>query len=69
MLQISFVRCTDGAVEGWIKPYPDPTSGELTHTEFTGLIVRDTLRGRFVAVVEKTGKRSNGTWTVVRTRK
>ena len=69
VLQISFVRCTDGEVDGWIKPYPDPDSGELTHTEFTGLIVRDTLRGRFVAVGEGTGKRRSGTWTAVRIKK
>ena len=69
VLQISFVRCTDGEVNGSITPYPDPDSGGLTRTEFTGHLARDTLRGKFVAVVEKTGKRTGGTWTAVRTKK
>jgi len=69
VLQISFVRCTDGEVDGWIKPYPDPDSGELTYTDFTGVIVGDSLKGTFVSRVENIGKRSSGTWAVVRTKR
>lgn len=69
VLQISFVRCTDGEVDGWIRPYQDPDSGQLTYTDFTGVIVGDSLKGRFESRVENTGKRTSGTWTVVRTRK
>jgi hypothetical protein len=68
LLRISFVRCDVDAVSGWMKPYPDPETGELTYTEFTGVIQRDTLRGRYVAVVEVTGRKTTGTWTVVRRR-
>ena len=66
VLQISFVRCDVDEVSGWMKPFPDPETGELTYTEFTGHIRRDTLRGRYVALVETTGRRTTGTWTVVR---
>ena len=69
VLQISFVRCTDGEVDGWIKPYPDPDTGHLTYTDFTGVIVGDSLKGTFVSRVESGGKRSSGTWAVARVRK
>ena len=66
VLQISFVRCDVDEVSGWMKPYPDPESGELTYTEFTGSLRGDTLRGRYEGFVKTTGKRTGGTWTVVR---
>jgi hypothetical protein len=66
VLQISFVRCDVDEVSGWMKPYPDPETGELTYTEFTGSIRRDTLRGRYEAFVKTTGKRTTGTWTVAK---
>lgn len=67
VLQISFVRCSAGEVDGWIRPYPDPDSGELTYTDFTGVIAGDSLRGTFASRLEKTGTRWHGTWAVVRT--
>ena len=72
VLQISFVRCTDGEVNGWMKPYTDPDSGELIYTDFTGYITGaagDTLKGTYVSRVEKIGKRTGGTWIVVRVRR
>ena len=66
VLQISFVRCDVDEVTGWMNPYRDPETGELTYTEFTGFIRRDTLRGRYEAYVKTTGRRTTGTWTVVR---
>jgi hypothetical protein len=66
VLQISFVRCDVDEVSGWMKPYADPETGELTYTEFTGSIRRDTLKGRYEAYVKSTGRRTTGTWTVVR---
>ena len=66
VLQISFVRCDVGEVSGLMKPYPDPVTGELTFTEFVGYIQGDTLKGKYVAFVEVTGKQTGGTWTVVR---
>ena len=36
VLQISFVRCDRDEVSGWMKPYPDPETGGLTRTDFTG---------------------------------
>ena len=66
VLRISFVRCDVDEVSGWMQPYLDPETGELTSAEFTGSIRRDTLRGRYVAIGEATKKRTTGTWTVVR---
>lgn len=66
VLQISFVRCDRDEVSGWMKPYPDPETGELTYTDFTGYIKGDSLKGTYVAFVEKTGKRTGGTWSAVR---
>ena len=69
VLEISFVRCTDGEVDGWIKPYRNPDTGELTHTEFTGVIVGDSLKGTFVTRGQNASKGTSGTWAVVRTRR
>ena len=67
VLQISFVRCDRDEVSGWMKPYLDPDTGQLTHTDFTGSITGDTLKGTYVAFVETTRQRtSSGTWTVRR---
>lgn len=66
VVQISFVRCSDGEVTGWMVPYPDPETGELTYTEFTGHLDGDTLKGTFVSRVDKIGRRAEGTWSVVR---
>ena len=66
VLRISFVRCDVDEVSGWMQPYTDPESGELTHAEFTGYIRHDTLRGRYVALGETSKKRTTGTWTVIR---
>ncbi len=66
VLQISFVRCTDSEVDGWVKPYADPDTGYLTYTDFTGVIAGDSLKGTFVSRVENTGRRSSGTWAVAR---
>jgi hypothetical protein len=68
LLQISFVRCEGGQVTGWIIPYPDPDTGEKTYTSFTGSLKADTLAGTFVAHAEQSGKRSTGTWRVVRSK-
>jgi hypothetical protein len=69
LLQISFVRCDRDEVSGFMKPYVDPETGELTHTDFVGYIVGDTLKGTYVAYVERIGRRTGGSWTVVRVRR
>jgi len=66
VLSISFVRCEGNEVSGWLDPYPDPESGDHTYTTFTGIISGDELRGTYVSWVEKTGRRTEGTWSARR---
>lgn len=69
VLQISFVRCDRDEVSGFMKPYVDPETGELTYTDFVGYISGDTLRGTYVAFVETARRRTGGSWMVVRVRR
>jgi hypothetical protein len=68
VLRINLVRCDRDEVSGWMKPYLDPDTGELMYTDFEGLIRGDTLSGTYVAYGEASGRRSSGTWSVIRKR-
>ena len=52
-LPISFVRATDGRVEGRLAPYRDPDCGCLLTTSFIGrLIDASTFEGTFTSIAE-----------------
>ena len=68
-LTISFVRCTDGGVSGRLDPYRDPVCGCLLLTTFSGQITADTIAGTFVTTHQDMGRKVEGQWRAVRTRK
>jgi hypothetical protein len=66
LLQLSFVRCEGNEVTGWIKPYPDPDTGERVSTTFEGVLEGDRIAGTFVSRLELSGRQTSGTWEVRR---
>lgn len=66
-LPISFVRATDGRVEGRLAPYRDPDCGCLLSTSFVGrLINATTFEGTFTSIHGETGRLVRGWWRVTR---
>lgn len=65
-LTIRFVRISGDSVRGRLDPYPDPESGEMVVTTFTGWL-RDvkTFAGTFVTTASD-GGRQGGRWKVTR---
>ena len=66
VLRVSFVRCEDDEVSGWLDPYPDPDTGEKVFTTFEGFLKGDRLEGTFVSYTELSGRRSTGKWSAIR---
>ena len=65
-LQISFVRCADGEITGVMKPYTDPVTGDVIHTEFIGWLDGNKLSGTFASWTEGSHRRTGGTWSATR---
>lgn len=65
-LTIRFVRISGDTVRGRLEPYPDPETGELLVTTFTGWL-RDvrTFAGTFVTTAGN-GAQQGGRWKVTR---
>jgi hypothetical protein len=66
-LPISFIRASDGLVEGRLAPYRDPDCGCLLTTSFSGrLIDGNTFEGTFTSKHGETGRVVRGWWRVTR---
>lgn len=66
VLRISFLRCDEGQVTGWLDPYDDPETGEQIHTTFEGRLKGNELRGTFSTFYPGSPQVLGGTWWVKR---
>jgi hypothetical protein len=66
LLRISFVRCEEGKVTGWLEPYQDPNTGETIRTMFEGSLRNDEFRGSFWSAYPGETYVLSGSWSVKR---
>jgi hypothetical protein len=66
VLVISFVRAADDVVSGRLDPYPDPGSGAMITTTFSGRMAGDTIEGTYESLSSASNTPVRGTWKVKR---
>lgn len=65
-LRIAFVRSEGERVTGTLEPYPDPVTGEVLHTRFTGRLRGDEIKGTYSSLATVSGRLVTGDWSVKR---
>lgn len=68
LLGIHFVRCRGTRVQGTVEAYRDPETGHPLVTTFHGEMVGDSIGGSFSTYDQASGRRTGGTWYVLRRR-
>ena len=66
VLTISFVRAADDVVSGRLDPDPDPNSGAMITTTFSGRMAGDTIEGTYESLSSAANTPVRGTWKVKR---
>lgn len=66
VLTISFVRAADDVVSGRLDPYPDPGTGAMISTTFSGRMAGDTIEGTYESLSSASNTPVRGTWKVKR---
>ena len=66
VLTISFVRAADDVLNGRLDPYPDPSTGAMITTTFSGRMAGDTIEGTYESLSNASNTPVRGTWRVKR---